>query len=66
MDPVVLITGVSSGIGKSTAGYLASKGMKVFGTVVESINGIKLHPDGYMTLSMYNQFFLPCELINVV
>ncbi|MFN9999214.1 MAG: SDR family oxidoreductase [bacterium] len=52
MDPVVLITGVSSGIGKSTAGYLAYKGMKVFGTVVESFNGIKLHPDGYMTLSM--------------
>lgn len=50
--PVVLITGVSSGIGRATAGYLASKGMTVFGTVIEPVDGIQLHQDGYSILSM--------------
>ena len=44
--PVVLITGVTSGIGRATAGYLASKGMNVFGTVIEPVDGIQLHQDG--------------------
>lgn len=52
IKPVVLITGVSSGIGKATAGYLASKGMKVFGTIVEHVDGIQPHLDGYSILSM--------------
>lgn len=50
--PVVLITGVTSGIGRATAGYLASKGMNVFGTVIEPVDGIQLHQDGYSILSM--------------
>ncbi len=50
--PVVLITGVTSGIGRATAGYLASKGMTVFGTVIEPVDGIQLHQDGYSMLSM--------------
>ena len=32
MSKVVLITGASSGIGKSTAKFLSSKGFKVYGT----------------------------------
>ncbi len=32
MSKVILITGASSGIGKSTASYLATKGFKVYGT----------------------------------
>ncbi|MCE2894418.1 MAG: SDR family oxidoreductase [Flammeovirgaceae bacterium] len=52
MKPVILITGISSGIGKATAGYLASNGMKVFGTIVEHVDGIQPHPDGYSILTM--------------
>lgn len=50
--PIVLITGVSSGIGMATAGYLASKGMTVFGTILEPVDEIQVHPDGYATVSM--------------
>jgi short-subunit dehydrogenase len=50
--PIVLITGVSSGIGMATAGYLASKGMTVFGTILEQIDGIQPHLDGYCIISM--------------
>ena len=45
MDKVVLITGVSSGFGKYTAEYLASKGYKVYGTVRKDspeISGVTL------------------------
>lgn len=50
--PIVLITGVSSGIGMATAGYLASKGMTVIGTILDPVDGIQPHPDGYATVSM--------------
>jgi short-subunit dehydrogenase len=52
VPPIVLITGVSSGIGMATASHLASKGMTVFGTILEQIDGIQPHPDGYSTVSM--------------
>jgi NAD(P)-dependent dehydrogenase (short-subunit alcohol dehydrogenase family) len=52
VPPIVLITGVSSGIGLATASYLASKGMRVFGTILEQVDGIQPHPDGYSTISM--------------
>jgi NAD(P)-dependent dehydrogenase (short-subunit alcohol dehydrogenase family) len=37
MNKVVLITGISSGFGKQTAGYLAQKGHIVYGTVRKDI-----------------------------
>lgn len=52
MSPVVLITGVTSGIGRATAAYLASKKMQVFGTVPEPVAGLPPHPDGYHITTM--------------
>lgn len=52
MAPVVLITGVSSGIGLATATYLASRGMEVFGTVMEPVDGLLRHPDGFRVTTM--------------
>jgi NAD(P)-dependent dehydrogenase (short-subunit alcohol dehydrogenase family) len=50
--PVVLITGVTSGIGQATSAFLASKGMRVFGTVLEPVEGLRQHPDGYQITTM--------------
>jgi NAD(P)-dependent dehydrogenase (short-subunit alcohol dehydrogenase family) len=52
MSPVVLITGVTSGIGRATAAYLASRQMQVFGTVPEPVDGLQQHPDGYHIMTM--------------
>ncbi len=51
-SPVVLITGVTSGIGQAMSAYLASKGMRVFGTVLEPVDGLQPHPDGYQITTM--------------
>ena len=49
---VVIITGVSSGIGRATAEQFAQRGCRVFGTVrniakVQEIPGGHSHRDGY-------------------
>lgn len=40
--PVAVVTGANSGIGRATAIYLATKGMRVFGTVREASKATKL------------------------
>lgn len=49
MSKVVLVTGASSGIGKSIAQYLSAKGMKVYGT---SRNPDKCRIDGVTLLKL--------------
>ena len=49
MSKVVLITGASSGIGKSTAEFLSAKGFKVYGT---GINPKKNENNGYSLIAL--------------
>ena len=44
MNTVVLITGASSGIGKACAGYLAGKGLTVYGTSRKETAGMQQTP----------------------
>src|SRR3974377_1304526 len=41
MNKTVLITGVSSGIGRATAQFLAGKGFRVFGTIRKEAPGFQ-------------------------
>jgi NAD(P)-dependent dehydrogenase (short-subunit alcohol dehydrogenase family) len=51
MNKVILITGVSSGFGKETAGILADRGHKVYGTIRKGTGSEKLVKYLYMDLT---------------
>jgi len=51
-NKVILITGASSGIGKSCAEYLSKKGYKVYGTSRKPITGMKTGVSSYDIIQM--------------